>query len=798
MLPDDVLVFPVTQLAPHVRETLDCPDDHLAVTRPGFRTLSRLVDSETASLLEEFREPTRLVDGVLRFSRRRGVDPEQLLEQAFPVLQAFTGAHILVPEASPLAEGVKSSFAVGQTVASYTVRRHVQALEDSEIYQVSGPSGELAALKIARSAPSYETVTAIQREAAVLDRLAGACSPSFVEAGTFRGRPFLTMEWLSGVPISTRARELRTTRSPGWRARLHALGVRLLVAYTTLHAHDVAHGDVHTGNIFVDAADLVYLLDFGLARFQHRRPELNHARRAGLAWFMAPEVARALLQAEIPPPVTLVDEQYSIAAMLYVLLCGEHYLDAPPEREALYRHVIETPVLPFARRGFETWPAVEAVLARALAKNPEDRFPSTQAFLDAFRSAQPAVGGPAPVRSTLPMREVVGQILDVTSHSPAPLRELFPEAPLASAQYGAAGLAWFLYRAAQVRDSADLLAAADLWARRAAACLTNDEAFHAPSVGITTKRVSPLSLYHRAGGVYTVQSLVGLAKGELVEASEPLEHFTELLHQPSDDVELAFGRSGLLVGGALLFERLRYGTQLDAGPLTCALVEAAEDVWAHMTAAPEIGASGSLPHLGMAHGWAGILYAQMRVAQSLGRPLPVGFDGRLEQLASLAEPYGRGVAWPGTIRHADDSSETPAYAPGWCSGTAGYVLLWTHAYALTGASTHLRLAEQAAWHTWEHPDRHPRLCCGLAGRGFALITCYRYTGDVAWLRRARELAEYAALAIGDRLRDDPRTLSLYWGVLGPSLLAIELEAPERTVFPLSESEGWMHNHYRNG
>lgn len=103
---------------------------------------------------------------------------------------------------------------------------------------------------------------------------------------------------------------------------------------------------------------------------------------------------------------------------------------------------------------------------------------------------------------------------------------------------------------------------------------------------------------------------------------------------------------------------------------------------------------------------------------------------------------------------------------------------------------YLKLAEKAAWYTWEHSDRFPNLCCGLAGRAFALLRYYRYTGESEWLVRAQQLARLALSSFNNELEWNGRTLSLFRGALGPALLAIELKHPERAVMPVFDSEGW--------
>ncbi len=792
VLPSDVLVFPVTELAERVRAELDCEDEDFAVTRPGFRSLSRIVDAGTAALLEEFRHPSLIADAVVRFSRARRLDPEKLLEEAFPVLQAFSAALLLVPEDSPWAQGAGASFGIGQVVAGYEVRRLIQALEDTELYQARDTDGQVVALKIARPEPSAETRQMLEREAAILEHLDGACCPRLTASGTYRGRPFLAIEWHAGVSIGARAQELRAGSAPRWRRDLHRLAWKVLAAYRTLHDHGVVHGDVHPGNILVDADDEVVLLDFGLSRFVETRPELDHRRRAGLGWYLDPETAAVLLRGELAPRASFAGEQYALAALIYFLICGEHYLDAPPEREALYREVLAGPMVPFARRGFESWPEVEAVLARAVAKRPAERFESLADFLDALRSASPPRPfaercQPAPATE---LRRIADGILEPTARPGAVSEELFPTAPTASVQYGAAGLAWFLYRAAQLRDSPELLAAADLWSRRAVAQVQDSGAFHAPAVGVTEERVGRGSLYHRAGGVYCVHALVSQSRGDLRSAAAASEGFLEATAEDDGQAELAFGRSGALAGGALVLEAARGCSRLDAGPLAASLRTSTEDLWARLAELPAIGECPQLPHLGIAHGWAGILFAQLRVQQALAADPPPGLRERLEQLAARAEPVGRGVSWIGTVEHPGQESRTPSHAPGWCSGSAGHVFLWTLAHGVFGEARYLDLAEQAGWYAWEHPDRHPRLCCGLSGRAFALLRLYRHTGERQWLDRARQLATWSASALGGEAGADAPALRLYWGALGTAALAVELERPERSTMPVFDAEGW--------
>ena len=791
LLPADVLLFAVTELADHVRERLDCADDDFAITRPGMRSFSRIVDRETATLLEEFRQPSPLAEAILRYCIQNALDPHEVLETAFPVLVSLSEAAFLVPADSPLAEGISASYGPGQLVAGYEVRRLIQVLEDTELYQAQAPDSAVVALKITRPEPSLVTVLALSREAAILEHLNGICSPRLVEFGSFRDRLFIASSWLPGVSINIRAQELRAAVTSTWRQELHRLCCRLIDAYSELHRRGVVHSDIHPRNVLVDADDSVSVLDYGLSRLVGRA-DLDQAYRTGLAWYMEPEMAESVLRKQKPPPASFAGEQYAVAALVYFLICGEHYLTAAAEKDALYREILDGSPPPFTRHGFESWLEVEAVLSRALAKTPQQRYESMATFGDAFRQAQPpkSRGKLVAFQREQLRRAWVKDILNNTAFDPLPYDELFPQPPTASIYFGAAGLVWFLYRAAQVREDAHLLAAADLWSRRIMSRIENPGSFDAPGRGITQEEIGPASLYLRQCGMHYVNALVSHSRGELSSTARQVQAFIESSKAEDAVAELVYGRSGVLVGGSMMLDILHWTPQLDAKPLLDYLQEEVSSLWTYLHRSPAIGENHASPHLGIAHGWAGMLYAQLLAHNALRLRPPAAIHDRLEQLANYAEPTGRGISWLGTVLHPDQTSETLAHAPGWCSGSAGYVFLWTLADEIFQEERYRVLAEKAAWHAWEHPDRFPNLCCGLTGRAFALLRYYRHTGERAWLVKAQQLAELAFSPFDTSFEWNALTLSLFRGAIGPALLAIELECPERALMPVFDSEGW--------
>jgi serine/threonine-protein kinase len=211
------------------------------------------------------------------------------------------------------------------------------------------------------------------------------------------------------------------------------------------------------------------------------------------------------------------------------------------------------------------------------------------------------------------------------------------------------------------------------------------------------------------------------------------------------------------------------------------------DVWEKLEADTPIPESRQIRHLGIAHGWAGLLYATLLWHRSARTELPVQTQKHLEELAALTEPIGRGARWKWLL-DPDPGHKTYQYMPGWCNGSSGYIHLWTLAHRVFGDDRYLNLAEQAAWNAWEEAGGIHNLCCGLAGCAYGLLNLFRYTGENVWLERARVLAERAATAGG---KSDLPSYSLYKGMLGVAVLAADLARPQQSCMPFFEREGWL-------
>ncbi len=150
------------------------------------------------------------------------------------------------------------------------------------------------------------------------------------------------------------------------------------------HAHDqgIIHLDVKPSNFLVryhtDDVSRIYLqlMDFGVAKVTATSGMSQTVR--GSLEYMAPE------QWEGNP--VFATDQYALAIMVYWLLTGQTPFNGSSFEHLWHQHRYKQPMPPSAMNP-SIPPAIDGVLLRALAKNPNDRFPSVIAFADAFRQA---------------------------------------------------------------------------------------------------------------------------------------------------------------------------------------------------------------------------------------------------------------------------------------------------------------------------------------------------------------------------------------------------------------------------
>ncbi|HET8775408.1 MAG TPA: lanthionine synthetase LanC family protein [Thermoanaerobaculia bacterium] len=732
----DVVLVPVTALAAEVRAKIEYDEGDYALSRLHGRMTSQIIDGETASLLELFREPTTIASAVIRNGLALSKDPRHWLEELLPHLGKFIQNKVLVPAGEKEDVEAKQLVASGARVGDWDVLHTVNVMEDSEIHRVRR-DGVDGALKISRGGAD----ALIANEAEVLRWLDGTVAPKLFDSGEHEGRPWLVVEWCDGADAGTAAKYGAHDRGA-----VLALCTAIANAYVELHERQVIHADVHPRNLMIAADRGVRVIDFGLSRIDGVSRRLMP--RGGMYYFFEPEYLAAGQRGQ-ELAASYAGEQYALAALLYALIAGQHYLDFRYEREEMMRQTQFDPPLPFTARGIPPWPEVEAILVRALEKDPSRRFPSMRAFAEALAAVR-----------------VEDETLLSDEARAFAERELssldYPLAPRASVNYGATGAALGLLRVACVRSDPRLLAKAEVWRSRAAQFIGVDEGWYEEQEA-PLSMIGTVSPFHTRAGLHAAAAMIAYARADPSAQRMATQAFLDASSgavESSDlSSDLTLGRAGTLLACSLL---LPLGSDVAAlGRATLAELES--QPWPSTT------------YLGVAHGWSGQLYATLRWCLASGDAPPAELRERLSALASFRVRRGRGAWWP---RLTDTGARD--MMPGWCNGAAGHVFTYTAAYDLLRDDEFLRIAEEAAWNAWEEPLNHADLCCGSAGRAYALLNLYKHTGDRAWVSRARHLANHAITAPA------PREHALWKGTLGVAVLIADLESPETAQMPLFE------------
>jgi hypothetical protein len=159
-------------------------------------------------------------------------------------------------------------------------------------------------------------------------------------------------------------------------------------ALACAHGEHLVHRDVKPENILLDG-DHVFLADFGIAKaLSHVTEEITSAGLAvGTPAYMSPEQGSGHARIDARSDV------YSLGCVLYEMLAGEPPFTGPSTQAIIARHQVEPPrSLRVVRPTIS--PALEALVMRALAKVPADRFSSATAF--AVEVSQPLMARPAP------------------------------------------------------------------------------------------------------------------------------------------------------------------------------------------------------------------------------------------------------------------------------------------------------------------------------------------------------------------------------------------------------------------
>jgi beta-lactam-binding protein with PASTA domain/tRNA A-37 threonylcarbamoyl transferase component Bud32 len=225
------------------------------------------------------------------------------------------------------------------------------------------------------SDPSF--VDRFRREARAAARLNDRNVVSVFDSGADDGTNFIVMEYIEG-------RTLADFLAGGGKLppdKAAELVEHVCDGLAAAHAQGVVHRDIKPANIMVTREGVVKVMDFGIARITTSADTIAQtAQVLGTASYLSPEQAQGR-------PVDARSDIYSLGIVLYELLAGSAPFNGESPVAVAMKHVHETPPPPSSVNP-DVPPALDAVVMRALSKNPANRYQTATAFKDDLERAR--------------------------------------------------------------------------------------------------------------------------------------------------------------------------------------------------------------------------------------------------------------------------------------------------------------------------------------------------------------------------------------------------------------------------
>jgi len=281
---------------------------------------------------------------------------------------------------------------VGKTIASrYVLRALLGHGGMGAVYEAEHLGlGKRVAIKFVdpEFATDENVVARFAREARAMSAIESAHIVSVFDAGTEDGRPYLVMELLRGEDLGERLRRLR--RVP-LREAMH-VAAQVLKGLARAHAAGIIHRDLKPDNVFLVKHDIdplfAKIVDFGISKIERPRADTHplaltgRGTVLGTPFYMSPE------QAQASSDVDGRTDLYSVGAILFECLTGR-----PPHTGESYEQVILSICMsdaPLVSSFDPALPAnVVAFVARALARDRDQRFKSAERMLAALHEVAP-------------------------------------------------------------------------------------------------------------------------------------------------------------------------------------------------------------------------------------------------------------------------------------------------------------------------------------------------------------------------------------------------------------------------
>jgi serine/threonine-protein kinase len=261
------------------------------------------------------------------------------------------------------------------------------------VYKAEQPSmNRMVAIKVlhSRFVTRDDLVARFRREARAMSQLSHPNTARVYKYGALDdGSVYFVMDYLEGKNLAAEVRE----NGPMQAERAVHLMAQVCGALEEAHRAGIVHRDLKPENVFLTiqggTTDFPKVLDFGLAKMSEKqmgRGSMMFTQQGmvfGTPEFMSPEQAQG-------EELDHRSDIYSLSLILYELITGKLPFDAKAPLEVMKAHVRDAP-LPLSERipGKTFWPELEAVITKALAKSPDDRYATAAEFGEALIGCLP-------------------------------------------------------------------------------------------------------------------------------------------------------------------------------------------------------------------------------------------------------------------------------------------------------------------------------------------------------------------------------------------------------------------------
>ena len=266
-------------------------------------------------------------------------------------------------------------------------------------------------------APDVDSIARFRREAQAIAQMRHPNILNVFDFGEHAGTPYMIVEYVPGGSLASRMQHGQMD---------HASVIETLTGIARgldyAHSLGIVHRDVKPANILLEKDGTPVIADFGLVKLLQSASVSMSGVTTGTPAYMAPEQVTG---SHVGPAA----DRYSLATISYEMLTGAIPFDGEGVLEVLYAHVHRDPPAPSSRRP-DLGPRVDAVILRGLAKDPNQRWESCEAFVTALRQALVGAATPAvdrtmvmaaPLAATVPSSHQAAQATSTAAIAVAPL-----------------------------------------------------------------------------------------------------------------------------------------------------------------------------------------------------------------------------------------------------------------------------------------------------------------------------------------------------------------------------------------